>query len=143
LSLNVFTVCSIRGGRRFGEQPWPSLSFPSPVHCLRVKGDICGVLTIAPEPPEALASGEVMVDTYYISLSEGSLIHTRLRDDPEFGCIPGFRRRAGGAYGGPTAAASRRVEQGEAAVPVTLRLAFCLHPATVKPMAQSLIGHDA
>lgn len=53
---------------------------------LKVDGDVQTTFEIPAHPPE-LSKGELMVDSYFISLSDGTLIQASYAGDPEFDVV--------------------------------------------------------
>jgi hypothetical protein len=50
---------------------------------LQVEGDVQAILEVPAHPPEWVKQSE-MVDSYYLSFSDGTLIQASHADDPEF-----------------------------------------------------------
>jgi len=53
---------------------------------LQVEGDVQTTFEIPANPP-AWKKGELLVDSYYISCSDGTLIQASFADDPEFDVV--------------------------------------------------------
>lgn len=53
---------------------------------LKVEGDVQTMLEIPANPPESTRDGQ-LVDSYYISLSDGTLIQASYGEDPEFDVV--------------------------------------------------------
>jgi hypothetical protein len=54
---------------------------------LHIDGDIRGTLYVPAELPKTASDGEVLVYSYYIALSDGSLIQASNHDEAEFDLI--------------------------------------------------------